>query len=838
MRLLQVLKSVGKISGIIFLCFFLIGSLIVFFYGKEIKQLVIQEVNKNLDTKITVEEFDFSVFRHFPLASIELKNVFIEEATKEKEKDTLLYAKRLSLLFKINDVFKNDVTIRKVLVYNGCLNIHVDEKGHGNYHFLKNAETTQASSDVGIEKIGLSNVYLKYIDKKSNQDYAMMAKSAELSGVFGSEKFSFGTKAELFIDHLSIHGENYVNHKPVIIRSTLIADLKAGTYQIEESQLAIGGVDFSASGLVAEKASDWIVDLAVGSKNASITDLQKILPPSFVKYSDTYSIKGKVLFSASIKGSVGHKNIPEVRLDFSVKDGSLSSGDASFSKINLSGNYINAKEGKVNTLTIPSMNAQLAGHSIQANLVLEGLPNAFLTLQAKTQLDLKEIMPFIHSDTLESLSGNLAMNVSFAGKVRELKSIRQGNINQVKAAGNIDISQVNFRLKKNPLVFKNMSGNFVLHNNDIEVRNFCGNVSSSDFCFNGEFKNFISFLLIPGQSGNFRASVNSQITDLDELLVNKSSVNSGDTSYIMKFNPRLSCDLDVKIGKLAFRRFNAEKINGRVNLEKQIISARNLHFKAMGGDVVLDANINASRRDSISMIYDAGFTRVDITRLFYELENFDQQTMTDKNVKGNVSAEVKFYSSWSNDLTLNSSSVRSSAIVTIENGELLNFSPIQKLAKYIHVPDLNHIRFSTMKNNISIANRKIIIPNMDINSSAINISGNGIHDFDNTIDYHLAILLSDVLGKKANSNSSEFGEIADDGLGRTKLLISMKGSVDNPAFSYDRKAAGLKIKENVVREKQNLKGLLKQEFGLYKSDPSVQLPKPKKKEELQIDWSQ
>ena len=35
----------------------------------------------------------------------------------------------------------------------------------------------------------------------------------------------------------------------------------------------------------------------------------------------------------------------------------------------------------------------------------------------------------------------------------------------------------------------------------------------------------------------------------------------------------------------------------------------------------------------------------------------------------------------------------------------------------------------------------------------------------------------------------------------------------------------------------NLKGLLKKEFGLYKNEPSVQAAKPKKREEMQIDWS-
>ena len=235
------------------------------------------------------------------------------------------------------------------------------------------------------------------------------------------------------------------------------------------------------------------------------------------------------------------------------------------------------------------------------------------------------------------------------------------------------------------------------------------------------------------------------------------------------------------------------------------------------------------------MIQDSGMWI--LRRLFSEMENFDQQTMTDKNVKGKLTADIVFNSTWSNDLTINSKSVKSACSIIIENGELINFAPVQALAKYIHVPDLNHIRFSTLKNNITISDRKIFIPGMDINSSAINISGNGTHDFDNNVDYHLQLLLSDVLGRKMKSNSTEFGEVEEDGLGRSKIFLSMKGPVYDPHFSYDRKAAGEKIKKDIAVEKKNLKGILKQEFGLYKNEESVVAPKKKKREEMQIDWS-
>ena len=149
------------------------------------------------------------------------------------------------------------------------------------------------------------------------------------------------------------------------------------------------------------------------------------------------------------------------------------------------------------------------------------------------------------------------------------------------------------------------------------------------------------------------------------------------------------------------------------------------------------------------------------------MENFDQSTMTDKHVKGKISADVKFKSAWTTDLTINPASAVSTCDITIENGELNNFSPLLALSKYLKLADLKHIRFATLKNQVTISNRKIFIPAMDISSSALNLHISGVHDFDNQVDYQLQLLLSDILGKKVKEQNTEFGQVEDDGLGRT-----------------------------------------------------------------------
>ncbi len=835
----HILRIFLKITGITILLLLVMGVLVGVFYEKEVKQLIVTELNKRVDTRIAVEEFDFSVIRHFPYASFDLKNVVIDEVTLSEKKDTLLYSKRISLLFNVMGMFSNNISVKKILVTDGFTNIKIDGNGKGNYHFWKKPDDSTTTSALDLQKIGLKNVYVKYSDKKSEEYYGLLSKSGVLAVKIQGDQFSVNTQGDLFVDRIIVGSRNYVDHKEVSLNTLLTVNTKQGIYRFENGSVIIGGIKFLVNGKVTDTDKDLLLDIAIKSDGTDMRKLMAVIPPDLTaSIQQKYKSKGEFVFSSLVKGNISQRKNPDVKIDFKLKDASIESDETSLDKINLSGNYTYSGKTKKGDLNIPSLTAYLGGHKITASIKLSDLPDAYLSMTAKTQLNLSELRPLLNADTIESLSGDMAMNISYSGKVRELSNVKRGDLYKITASGDVDVKNVNFRLKNNPLVFSGMSGNFSLHNNDVYIKDFKGKVSSTDFRLGGVFRNFISFLLIPGQPGDLQARLNSSVVDLDELLVNKSAASSGDTSYLMKFNPRLVCKLDVEIGRLTFRRFSAEKISGGVNLNNQVISGNNLQFASMGGNLYMDGMINASRRDSLTMSYDVKCSNVDITRLFFEMENFDQQTMTDKNLKGRLSADVQFTSKWSNDLTLNSKSVKSTANITIDNGELNNFAPIHAIGKYIHVSDLDHIRFSTLKNTVSISDRKIYIPNMTINSSAMNISGNGTHDFDNIVDYHIEMLLSEVLGKKMKSNMTEFGEVEDDGLGRTKLFLSMKGPVMDPSFAYDHKAAGKKIKNDIAAEKQNLKGILKKEFGLYKNQQSVQVPQQKKKtEEMQIDWS-
>ena len=191
-----------------------------------------------------------------------------------------------------------------------------------------------------------------------------------------------------------------------------------------------------------------------------------------------------------------------------------------------------------------------------------------------------------------------------------------------------------------------------------------------------------------------------------------------------------------------------------------------------------------------------------------ESQNINGSLFANYSVKFNLDTE------W-NRLT---PSIEFNSDMELTNGELLDIKSLNALKTYTKIDDFSYIQFSSLKNSISISNSKIIIPNMEVNSNTMNIQLSGSHYFDNSYEYHFVILLSEVLGKKHKKNlNNEFGEIEDDGYGRSKLHLTLTGKGEDFDVKYDRSGLGQKLQYDLKEEKSSLKEALNKEFGWFKS---------------------
>ena len=148
-----------------------LGAVIIAaFFEKQIGERLLTEINKQLDSELTVGEFELSLLSGFPNASANLRNVIIDDSFD----GTLLEANNLSFRFGLFSLFGNDMKVHSVVIEDGALFVRINKRGLANYNIIKkdpvavhSDETKSKELSLSLEEAKLNDVEIIYIDELS-----------------------------------------------------------------------------------------------------------------------------------------------------------------------------------------------------------------------------------------------------------------------------------------------------------------------------------------------------------------------------------------------------------------------------------------------------------------------------------------------------------------------------------------------------------------------------------------------------------------------------------------------------------------------------------------------
>lgn len=836
----RILRFFMWTGGVVLL---LIGVVLLlgYIYRDKVKMYVVNEANKYLNTVVIVapEDIDLTLLKSFPDASVEFRNVKALDAIDIPKRDTLFKAERISLAFNIFDLFSGNYNIHRITASDASLNVWIDKNGKDNYHFLKTSSDT-AAADTGhvsfvLESIELNNIAVHYRDRQTKSEVTVDVKEAVCSGNFTDEKFTLHTESAFYVHQVKSGGTTYFSENGGTLNLDAAVDQAAGSYTFESCMLRLADFALDVNGNIVEKNNDYLLDLAVKGNDIDLPATLSLLPQTYHERLKNFDYSGRFIAEATVKGFAGDSAGPVVEATFAAekgmemakKDGSLTIRD-----IDLKGSFSNAP-GK-SKLEIPAFRFTSGKSRVNGQFSLKNFdkPRIAATLDARLAMgDLKALM---QSDTIAKADGFLAINARTEGDLPASKTFSADMLKDFKTSGELTFENVSLHLDKSPLKADQLNGLMTFNNNDLALNKFKGYLAGSDFELDGTLRNLLPWLFSEKEDLTVDASLKSQEINLNTLLADESKTETStttDSAYHLAFPENLRLSLKTQINKLVFRKFTAATVRGDVMLRNRKLVIDPVLFSSMDGAVKGSAMIDAQRSDTILITCDANIMKVNITKLFTDFENFGQDGIQDKHLKGLVTADVKFASLWSSALEADMDKIYARADVAIEKGELIGFEPLKALSEYIKVEELEHIKFNTLKNQVEIKNRKVYLPFMDIESSAMNIGMSGTHGFDDVVDYRFRIRLEEYLARKAKTarkENEEFGKEEVDGGHRFSIYLSMKGPLSNPVIQYDRKGAAEKIKEDIQKEKQNLKEILHNEFNWFKKDTTLKSNPPDK----------
>lgn len=814
----RVLKKVFRFflySAVVLLL--LLGALValVAVYENEIKAAIVGELNKHLKSEVRVdpENIDLTVVKTFPECALRFKNVLMLEALPVKQRDTLLFATELALLFNVQDIWDGRYEIKSLFLRDALARPWVFKNGKNNYTFWQESDNgqTQESDSIrfNLNRFRAENLKVSYKDRQTLFKTEFEIKTLDLSGRFSDKAFDLNSEAEVKIGHITQRKTTFLKGKTVKFALKLAVDGPKYTFQKADISVNKTAINLNGGFVYADSLEQIQVNYT--TPGLDISSAISLLPDKFRGKINEYKSDGN--FYASGQLDYAAASGLSAQAVFGIKNGEITYKPLSTkaSNVNLEGKFRYSK--KETLLELKHVTLNLNNDKLSANCRIRNFEDPELTLSVVTAMDLTNLQRFWPIDTLTRLEGLLQIDAAISGRLSDLKSNAFNG--KVDLNLNAQVQNLVAQFKNDEKVYAVQNCSLSAHDRNVEVHELKMKRGSSDINVSGSIPGMFNYLSDPAAPLVIAGTLHSQKLQLEDFLFSGSGGTQKNSEPLIPAN--VDFKLDASIAEFSYAKFRASDITGNLEIKNQKAMLSDMKLETLQGSAILNAFADNSK-NKLNVILESRLNNINITELFTEFNNFGQATLIDKNLSGFASATVDLRGTWSNALEADYNALAANASLVVERGRLVNFTPLEGLAKYIDLNDLRDIRFSDLQSRVEIKNQTIYIPRTSIKNSALNIELWGTHTFDNVIDYHVQLLISEYLARRRKNNNDEFGPVENDSERRQSAFIRMKGPIDNPDFSYDKKGLKEKVKTDIRNEKQTIKQILKEEFGRSKND--------------------
>jgi hypothetical protein len=812
----------------------------------KVADVILKSLNNNISTKFDYKSLKLSFLRRFPKASLELKDVFVHSspgfnslAFTGRNTDTLLTARKVAAEFKITDIIKGSYNIESISARDGRMNFYTDTAGFVNWDITeKNKKTGEEDLTINLERINVHGIKAYYNNLAVKLIIRGTVKNGKLKSRIHGDNIDFNAVAGMEINHFQLFG--------TLISRTINADIdlvlqssKKGVL-FKKSTLSIEDYDFGLSGFVS---SDKMLDLNVSGHNINIANITKYLPEKYLGLAAEYDPSGILVADCKIKGLLTRNSNPHIEISSSLKKGHIKYKNSSLAINDLSFNGFlsNGSKNKFGTsfFSIKDLKWKLGSGEYNGSWLLSDFDHPKNDIKIKGRVFPGEMKEFFNIKDLSTADGSVDVDLKLVTGYWPEDKITLADIARLKPEGKLLFNTSDIGFYDNKILFNKINGS-LFFSDLIRAENLNFAYKGQNMKIDGKFRNLPEWLAgLP-----VKMTATAEIS-MDRLIpgaffpVSAGSDLHNTRKTAVRLPGDVILDINFKIDSLTYKKFSSSSITGSLNYKPRLFTIKSLNLRSLKGSI--SGNGFVVQNIDKTIITRGSFTvsGIDVNKAFNVFNNFGQDFIKAENLAGTLSGSLSLLLPLDSLLNPQIKLLNAEGKFTLVNGALLNFDPVKKLSSFIELSELENIHFEQLQNDFFIRNNVLFLPQMEVKSNAADLSVNGKHSFDNDYEYHVKVLLSEILSKKRKKKPipvTEFGAVEDDGLGRTSLLLKVENKGDDIKVSYDLKAVGSEVKTNIKTERQNLKSILNQEYGWFKSDTTARSKPVEKKTRFKIKW--
>jgi len=801
-------------------------------FEKQIGDRIIGLLNQQLTTQLTVGDMDLTALRTFPYLAANLRDVRLDDTYG----DALLEARTLSFRFGLLSVLSSNYEVKSVKVSQGLLAIHTDQRGANNYEVYRTSDQpgNNSDSDTGIklEEAILEDMDITYDNRQTEQRVDLLLDRATFSGAFSSRQFTLESDADLLSKGIQVGDTRYLVRKKVGYQAALQVDLTEGIYRLDKVEVDVDGNVFAISGVTEKWEEGLYYDLLVNNEAGSIEGVLQLLPEDLSQVLGEFRSRGSFTFQASIKGPATRTQSPEIRADLSLDQGRLihPAMPSDFKDVSFKASFQNGKDrnNETTVIAIRNFTGYFNRQLTEMQLEVQNLDDPSIDFSLNGAVPMGAVYGLFGSPSITDGSGELELqNLRVQGRYEDM--IRTSRISRVQSTGRLEFDDASLTINDEQMVFDR--GTLDLNGNQLEVNGLKLIGANSDMVLEGTAFNVLPVLFADSTNSQrasleFQANLTADQIDISKLLTvfslkvaeqdtlhaQVAQVDSIKTATVQKQQRLINLlkgRFETNIKQFTYQDIAGSDFNGQLEFSTNQIAIKG-STNAMQGQIDLDGRLFFLRQPSLeATLIGEG---LDINTFFQQTNNLGQQVLTSDNISGTLATKTKIYAFWDNRGNFQPAQMRILSAVAIEDGQLRDFGLMENFSTFVNINDLKNIQFTRIENYLEIADNRIYLPAMFIQSNAMNLTVSGEHDFTNNFEYNIQVNAGQVLTNRFKKHDPKLRPIKSKQKGFFNLYYRVYGDLDNYEFESSKRRVEADFARSQYRKREIQRALIA-EFG-------------------------
>lgn len=768
------------------LFFSLVALIIVVFIGlaiyvnankKELLLSITAELNKNISGSLTVGSMEPTFLKGFPGVSVSLKKVEIRDSLWNVHHHSLLAAKEFDISVNAMALLKGTIEIRRISINDAAVYLYTDSNGYSNTSIFKKKaskprSTEDQASPAEIRRFDLNNVRFIMDNRKGNKLFLFAVQDFSGKVDYPSSGWTAAVNLKTLVRSLAFNTKrgSFIKDKLLEGKMDIAYDEDKGIIEVKPNVLNIGDDPFilGAKFNIAKDPVDFTID--VEARNIKWRSASALLAPNITSRLNQFNLDKPFAVKAIIKGNMGAGGDPSILVNALIKNNKLSSPGGIIDDCNFAGvftnNFING-----NGFTDENSAVKLYRFSGSYSEMPFTIDTAFIYNLAKpvamgtfrSKFDVAKLNNVLGEDLLKFSKGTADLKLHYQADIVDFK------LNKPVVKGLISVKNADLSYVPRNVNFKNTSITLDFKGEDLLIKDIRLQSGKSVVFMEGSIKNFLNLYYNSPEKILLSWKMRSPDIYLREFMgflgarkgraVSRS--RKKDSNFSNQMNEMLDkgrAEINLRVDRVHYNRFLGKAATADIILSTDGLSLKNVSLQHAGGTIKLNGKLTQNGKIN-NFALNALVANVNISDFFYSFEDFGQQTLTSKNLRGNFFTKTNITGSITNEGKMIPRSINGNIIFDLKKGALVGMESIKNVGKFAFpFRDLDNITFDNLNGKFDIKGEKIRINPMFINSSVLNMNLEGIYSMGQGTNIYLDVPLRNPKKDKEITDKTEVKE--------------------------------------------------------------------------------